>query len=196
MEERHCISLQLVKQHQWIQHNSTKQIELRQILRGFLTQNTHLLTSPTKVVPCRCIVRMYVWYQRISAAMFVYVSHSMLKRLCRIDSRWAGIPVKWAKVHGHQFESSWIQLNHTSYLIHCSCFTKLGKLFHAKYIWNHYKHQTSSWTSWKPPWPYMNLDQLSLHKFAPFLLCGFWVPNPMLAKCRSASLARPSELLL
>lgn len=60
---------------------------------------------------------------------------------------------------------------------------------HVKLITN----QTSTWTSWKPPWPDMNLDQLSLHKFAQFLLCGFWVPNPMLAKCRSASLARPSE---
>ena len=168
---RSGISLNFIVTCQATSMNSTKQIELRKI-QCFVAVICGYLRHVIHVVPRRCMVCI-IWYQRISPAMIVYIPHSMLERLCWIDSRWAGIPVKWAKVHGYQCESNWIQRNHTWYLILCSCFTKLGKLFHSKYIRNHYKHQTSTCASWKPPWspwPDMNFDQLSLHKFAQFLL--------------------------
>ena len=91
--------------------NSTKQIELRKILRGFLTQNTNLQTKGSHLRifaardPCGALSLHGMYdikgFQQLSF-MIVYIPHSMLERLCWIDSRWAGIPVKWAKVHGYQ----------------------------------------------------------------------------------------------
>jgi len=153
------------------------------VISGYLRHVIH-------VVPCRCMVCMistdFTSYDCLHPAFDARAAlldwFQVGWDTCQMgEGPWISMWKQLDPAESHMVFDSLLMLHQTGTTFSCE--------IHVKSITN----QTSTCTSWKPPWPDMNLDQLSLHKFAHFLLCGFWVPNPMLAKCRSASLARPSE---